>query len=53
MPMTVEMTTRTPRTVGVVKLSSKVPTNGMDTIPPTTIRIDQNKMRRGKATSKR
>ena len=35
MPIATDVTTRTPRTVGVVKLSSSVPTIGIDTIPPT------------------
>ena len=37
MPMAVDTTTRTPSTVAVVKLSSNVPTIGMDTMPPTTV----------------
>ena len=35
-PMTTDVMTRTPRTVGVVKLSSSVPTIGIETTPPTT-----------------
>lgn len=35
--MAVDTTTRTPSTVGVVKLSSNVPTIGMDTMPPTIV----------------
>jgi len=38
-PMTQEVTTRTPMTVGVVKLSSNVPTMGIETIPPTDYQI--------------
>ena len=34
-PITEEITTKTPITVGVVKLSSNVPTIGIETIPPT------------------
>lgn len=37
MPMMVDIMTRTPSTVGVVKLSSNVPTIGIETMPPTTV----------------
>jgi hypothetical protein len=36
-PMVDDTTTRTPRTVGVLKLSSNVPTIGIETIPPTLL----------------
>jgi hypothetical protein len=35
--MMVDIMTRTPSTVGVVKLSSNVPTIGIETMPPTTV----------------